>query len=158
MRGPLSASNAGLGPYHPGTGRHQAASVWGSAGLSFDQSSAPQDRFPARDVAGCTIFCRKKVFEKQQNYACTLTATTWLGFGLDPSATSSRSVFRNKGARAFLHQERRYSGGVETSACRPIWEVNCPSGPSPRKAAVWAKPTVSISAVCSAGLKKRSEE
>jgi hypothetical protein len=47
--------------------------------LAFDQSSAPQDRFPAPGVAGCTIFCMKKVFEKQQNYACTLTATTWLG-------------------------------------------------------------------------------
>src|SRR5260370_37902267 len=56
---------------------------------------------------------------------------------------------------ALVQQERRYSGGVETSACRPIWDVNCPSGPSPRKAAVWAKPTVFISAVCSAGLKKQ---
>jgi hypothetical protein len=55
----------------------------------------------------------------------------------------------------FLPQERRYSGGAETSVCRPISDVHCPSGSSPRKAAVWAKPTVSISAVCSAGLKKQ---
>src|ERR1700675_11766 len=113
MRGRVSASFAGFGPFHPGSGRRQATSVWRSAGLAFDQSSVPRDRFPAPDVAGCTISCKKKVFEKQQNYACTLTAITWLRCGLDPSANFVGSVFRNIGARAFLQEERRYSGGVE---------------------------------------------
>lgn len=90
-----------------------------------------RDRPPAPDVAGCAIFCKKKVFEKWQNYACTLTATTWLRCGLDPPVTFVGSVFRNTGARALLQQERRYSGGVETSACRRIRDVNCPQDPAP---------------------------
>ena len=36
---------------------------------------------------------------------------------IDPP-TSSRSMFRSKSAHAILQQERRYSGGVETSMCR----------------------------------------
>src|SRR5260370_4748508 len=64
-------------------------------------------------------------------------------------------MLRSKSAHAFLQQERRYSGGVETSVCRRTWDINCHQDPAPRKAAVWAKPTVSISAVCSAGLKKQ---
>jgi hypothetical protein len=129
--GRVSVSIAGFGPYHQGIGRRQASSLWRSAGLAFDQSSALRGRFPAHEIVGCPIFCRKKIFERQQNYACTLTATTWLRCGLDPPATFVGSVFRNIGARAFLQQERRYSGGVETSACRRIRDVNCPQDPAP---------------------------
>jgi hypothetical protein len=78
------------------------------------------------DVAGCTIFCRKKVFEKPQNYACTLTAITWLRCGLDPPANFVGSVSRNTRARAFVQRQRRYSGGVEASACKKDLDVNCP--------------------------------
>jgi DNA polymerase-4 len=48
-------------------------------------------------VATCTNSCSKKVFEKQQKYACTLTALIWLKMW----TSSTRSVFRNTGARAF---------------------------------------------------------
>ncbi len=109
------------------------SSIWHSGWLTFDRGLALKDRFVGTDVAVCTISCKKKIFEKQHNYACTLTAITWLRCGPDPPANFVSSVFRNVGARAFLREERRYSGGVEKSACGPIWDVNCPSGPSPRK-------------------------
>lgn len=45
-----------------------------------------------------------------------------LGSGVDQidPLTSSRSMFRSKSAHALLQQERRYSGGAETSVSRRI--------------------------------------
>ena len=46
-----------------------------------------------------------------------------LGSGVDQihPPPSSPSMFRMKSAHALLQQERRYSGGVETSVSRRIW-------------------------------------
>ena len=77
--------------------------VWPS-----DQSSVPRRLFPSPEVATCTISCTKKVFEKQQNYACTLTAITWLGCGLDPPATFVVQMFRMKSVHALCSRR----GGI----------------------------------------------
>lgn len=45
-----------------------------------------------------------------------------VGFHL-PS--SSPSMFRIRSAHALSQQERRYSGGAETSVSRRTWDVNC---------------------------------
>ncbi len=50
------------------------SSIWHSGCLAFDRGLALKDRFVGTDVAVCTISCKKKIFEKQHNYACTLTA------------------------------------------------------------------------------------
>ena len=78
------------------------------------------------------------------------------GVGIHPPLLSP-SMFRMKSAHALLQWERRYSGGVDTSVCSTESETSTATRTSPRKAAVWAKPTVSISAVCSAGLKKQEK-
>ena len=53
-------------------------------------------------------------------YAYTLPVTTWLWCGPDLPATFVASMSRMKSAHAILQQERRYSGGVETSVSRRI--------------------------------------
>ena len=40
-------------------------------------------------------------------------------------------MFRSKSAHALLQQERRYSGGVETSVCKRTWDSNCHQDPAP---------------------------
>ena len=40
-------------------------------------------------------------------------------------------MFRSKSAHALLQQERRYSGGVETSVCRRTWDINCHQDQAP---------------------------
>ena len=44
---------------------------------------------------------------------------------------SSHSMFRSQSVHALLQQERRYSGGVETSVCRRTWDINCHQESSP---------------------------
>src|ERR1039458_8477747 len=78
-------------------GRTSASSDWYSARFVLRPRLGHAGRFSAPEVATCTNSCSKKVFEKQQKYACTLTALIWLKMW----TSSTRSVFRNTGARAF---------------------------------------------------------
>ena len=107
-------------------------------------------------VAGPARFLgRKKNVENQPSCGYTLAATTWLRCG-DPPATFVASMFRMKSAHALLQWE----GGIPeawTQVCVHGTETSTATRTSPRKAAVWAKPTVSISAGRSAGLKKQEK-
>ena len=94
-------------------------------------SARPWGRFSAPEVATCTISCKKKVFEKQQNCACTLTATTWLGYGRDPPANFVAQMFRMKSAHALLPQERRYPEASRQVGIEGSGTSTAPQDPAP---------------------------
>ncbi len=103
-------------------GTQHLSAMRGSAYTSgcFRNKRWPVARIPAR----------KKTIEQRLTCGCTLTAATWLTSTPDPAATFvAERVPIEIGTRE-MQQERSYSGGVETSACRRIGEVNC----SPRPA------------------------
>jgi len=127
----VSASIAGFGPHCPGIGPTAASSDWYSARFVLRPRLGHAGRFSAPEVATCTNCCSKKVFGKRLAYRCRLPATTWLMWTKLHPPPSSRSMFRSKSAHAPLQQERRYSGGVETSVCRRTWDINCHQDPAP---------------------------
>jgi hypothetical protein len=108
----VPASIAGFGRHCSGIGPTLVPSIWQSGRFVFRTRLGHAGRFSAPEVAVCTISCKKKVFEKQPNCACTLTATTWLGCGLDPPATFVAQMFRMKSAHALC---RRRGGIPEAS-------------------------------------------
>ncbi len=127
----VSASITGFGPHCPGIGPTPVSSVWHSARFVLWPRLGHAGRFSAPELATCTNSCSKKVFGKRLDYRCRLPATTWLMWTKLHPPPSSRSMFRSKSAHAPLQQERRYSGGVETSVCRRTWDINCHQDPAP---------------------------
>src|SRR5271154_4722513 len=108
-----------MGPTH-------VSSVWHSARFVLWPRLGHAGRFSAPEVATCTNSCSKKVFKKRQGCGYTLPATTWLRCGLSSTRHLRRAACSEANRRMhFLQQERRYSGGAETSVCRRTWDVNC---------------------------------
>ncbi len=109
----------------------------------------------AHPAEPCTNSCREKNLERQFSSRDTLSAPLGSYVDLIHAPPSSASVLRMKSAHARLHQR-----GDTPEAWRQVCldgsaDANCHQDPAPGKAAVWAKPTVSISAVCSAGPMKQ---
>lgn len=109
----------------------------------------------AHPAEPCTNSCRKKNLERQFSSRDTLSAPLGSYVDLIHASPSSAGLLRMKSAHARLHQR-----GDTPEAWRQVCldgsaDANCHQDPAPGKAAVWAKPTVFISAVCSAGPKKR---
>ena len=113
-------SIAGFGPYCPQLCR-RASQVFGTqhvSPLSKSRSHAvdsqclrlPRARIPAR----------KKMLKIISAVDIRWRLSLRSGVDQNPLATLSPSMFRMKSAHAFLRQERRYSGGVETSVSRRI--------------------------------------
>jgi len=97
------------------------SNVCNLARSGFRRKLGQAGRFYAPEVAICTNSCKKKVFEKRLDYGYTLPATTWLKCGLTPPATFVAQHVPNEVGACALQHERRYSGGVETSACKRLW-------------------------------------